>query len=83
MQEKEIPTEARILAVCDAFDAMISERPYRKAMTVDRALAELHAKASKQFDPVVIDLFLRLHMTEVAQNPEENTLVHPSVAIGA
>jgi diguanylate cyclase (GGDEF)-like protein len=50
----EIPLEARIIAVCDAFDAMTSDRSYRKAMTRDAALRELEAMSGTQFDPRVI-----------------------------
>ena len=48
---EEIPVEARLLGVADAFDAMTSARPYRPALTVDAALGELHRCAGTQFDP--------------------------------
>lgn len=54
-----IPIEARIVAVADAFDAMTSNRPYRLALTVNEALREVRAGAGTQFDPVVVDAFLR------------------------
>lgn len=50
---KKIPLGARILAVCDAYDAMISERPYRKAMSVKKALEELKKHSGTQFDPLI------------------------------
>jgi putative nucleotidyltransferase with HDIG domain len=56
----EIPLEARILAVADAYDAMISDRPYRKARTRDEARAEVERCAGSQFDPQVADAFLSL-----------------------
>ena len=46
----EIPIEARIIAVADAYEAMIDSRPYREAMSVDEALAELREHAGTQFD---------------------------------
>jgi polar amino acid transport system substrate-binding protein len=49
-----IPQGSRILAVADAFVAMTSERPYRRAMTVGDALEELSEKAGTQFDPDVV-----------------------------
>jgi HD-GYP domain-containing protein (c-di-GMP phosphodiesterase class II) len=49
-----IPLGSRILAVADAFVAMTSERPYRRAMTVAQALTELTSKAGSQFDPEVV-----------------------------
>jgi two-component system cell cycle response regulator len=53
----EIPLGARILFVCDAYDAMTSDRPYREPMTHETALAELRANAATQFDPLVVDVF--------------------------
>jgi putative nucleotidyltransferase with HDIG domain len=55
LREDEIPLEARIIAVVDAYDAMTSHRPYRQALNSTEALAELAAQAGKQFDPVVVD----------------------------
>jgi diguanylate cyclase (GGDEF)-like protein len=51
----EISLAARIIAVCDAFDAMTSDRPYRRAMSRDAALRELEAMSGTQFDPQVIE----------------------------
>jgi putative two-component system response regulator len=56
---EEIPLGARILAVADSFDAMTSDRPYRSAMAVDIALAEIKKCAGTQFDPVVVKAFLK------------------------
>ena len=55
---QDIPLEARILAVVDAFDAMTHERSYRKAMSREEALAELERGAGTQFDPAVVEAFL-------------------------
>jgi HD-GYP domain-containing protein (c-di-GMP phosphodiesterase class II) len=52
-----IPLAARIIAVCDAFEAMISDRPYAEARTVDEALEELFRCAGSQFDPAVVEVF--------------------------
>ena len=53
----EIPLGARIIAVCDAFDAMISERPYSPAKTTAEALAEVRRCAGTQFDPTIVAVF--------------------------
>jgi HD-GYP domain-containing protein (c-di-GMP phosphodiesterase class II) len=53
----EIPLGARIVAVCDAFHAMTSERPYRRALAVSEALEELHRCSGAQFDPKVVRAF--------------------------
>ncbi|MBI1987809.1 MAG: diguanylate cyclase [Nitrospinae bacterium] len=58
--QEEIPLEARILRVADAYDAMISPRPYRRLLSQQEAIAELRAGAGKQFDPQVVDAFVRL-----------------------
>lgn len=55
---EQIPLASRIVFVCDSFDAMISERPYRAAKTEAAALAELRRCAGAQFDPVVVEAFI-------------------------
>jgi HD-GYP domain-containing protein (c-di-GMP phosphodiesterase class II) len=52
-----IPLASRIIAVCDSFNAMTSDRPYRRAMSHEDALAEMQVHAGWQFDP---DLALRV-----------------------
>ncbi|HET7568912.1 MAG TPA: HD-GYP domain-containing protein [Gaiellaceae bacterium] len=58
LKGRSIPLEARILAVADAFDAMISPRPYRRALSHDHAMSEVARGAGTQFDPQVAELFL-------------------------
>jgi HD-GYP domain-containing protein (c-di-GMP phosphodiesterase class II) len=60
LRGRRIPLEARLLAVADAFDAMTSQRPYRPALPIDRALAELGICAGTQFDPMVAEAFLEV-----------------------
>jgi putative nucleotidyltransferase with HDIG domain len=57
---EEIPLEARLLAVADAFDAMTSDRPYRRALSQAEALAEVERCAGTQFDPRIAQVFLEL-----------------------
>jgi HD-GYP domain-containing protein (c-di-GMP phosphodiesterase class II) len=54
----EIPLEARILAVADAYEAMVADRPYRRGMPPEDARAELERCAGTQFDPTVVEAFL-------------------------
>ncbi len=54
---EEIPMGARVIAVCDAFDAMTTDRPYQSAVPLTEALAELQRCAGGQFDPVVVEAF--------------------------
>ena len=56
----EIPLGARIVGVCDAFDAMISERPYRDRLTESEAVAELERCSGHQFDPQVVTAFVQV-----------------------
>ena len=55
-----LPLGARILAVADAYDSMVSEHPYRVAKTRQEAIAELRRCANTQFDPEIVDLFIRI-----------------------
>jgi len=57
---EEIPLGSRILAVADAFDAMISPRVYREPLTWEQAIEELQRNKATQFDPEVVDAFLRV-----------------------
>jgi diguanylate cyclase (GGDEF)-like protein/PAS domain S-box-containing protein len=57
---EDIPYECRIMAVADAFEAMIAERPYRAPMGFEEALAELQKGAGTQFDPRVVEQFVRI-----------------------
>ena len=64
LKEYEIPIESRILAVADAFDAMTSDRPYRKAMKKDEAHSILKRFSGQQFDPDVVTAFLSSDQNE-------------------
>lgn len=61
----QIPLGARIIAVVDAFDAMTTTRPYRLALPVESAVAELRKERGRQFDPEVVNAFL----DELAERP--------------
>jgi HD-GYP domain-containing protein (c-di-GMP phosphodiesterase class II) len=54
-----IPLEARIVAMPDAFDAMTNERPHRRALRVDEVIDEMEKGKGKQFDPHILEIFLR------------------------
>ena len=56
----EIPLEARICAIADAFEAMTADRPYRSTLTYEAALQELKNNAGSQFDPRLVSVFLQI-----------------------
>jgi PAS domain S-box-containing protein/diguanylate cyclase (GGDEF)-like protein len=60
LRGESIPLGARIIFVCDAYNAMTSDRPYRAAMSVEDALAELRHCTGTHFDPTVVDAFLEV-----------------------
>lgn len=66
---EQLPLGARILAVADAYEAMTSDRPYRKALSNEIATAELRKHRGTQFDPIVVDAFLSLLEEEPAAVP--------------
>ncbi len=61
LQGEEIPLGARIFAIADAFDAMTSDRPYRKAMSPEKAAEEVVRNSGSQFDPEVVQAFLMVY----------------------
>jgi diguanylate cyclase (GGDEF)-like protein len=63
---EEIPLPCRILALADAFDAMTSDRPYRKASGVEHAIAELEKCAGTQFDPGLVPSFCKMLRRHIA-----------------
>lgn len=62
---ENIPIEGRILAVADVFDALTHERPYKKAWSIPDATEEIRRQAGQQFDPQVVDSFLKLPHQEI------------------
>lgn len=60
MKKEQIPLGARILAVIDSFDAMFFGRPYKKRMKLKRVQKELRRQSGRQFDPKIVEIFLRV-----------------------
>ncbi|MCK4797038.1 MAG: HD domain-containing protein [Spirochaetes bacterium] len=58
LKKENIPLEARILSVGDAFDAMTTDRPYRKAFSIEKAISILKELSGSQFDPDIVDIFI-------------------------
>jgi HD-GYP domain-containing protein (c-di-GMP phosphodiesterase class II) len=86
LKGNEIPMGARIASAVDAFDAMVTDRPYRKGMPVQKAIDELRRNRGVQFDPLVVDAIISLY-EEGTLKPlhdhgshgkhEENGAAHP------
>ena len=69
LQGETIPIVGRIVAVADVFDALISERPYKKAWSRFDAIEEIQRQSGHQFDPRVVDAFLKI----IALNHEDTS----------
>jgi HD-GYP domain-containing protein (c-di-GMP phosphodiesterase class II) len=65
LKGSEIPIGSRIVSVIDAFDAMVSSRPYRKGLPLAEAIRRLHESSGTQFDPVVIRSFVPIAESEM------------------
>lgn len=64
----DVPLPARIASVADAFDAMTSDRPYKRAMELESALEEIRRCSGSQFDPKIVDVFLEGRLDEWMQD---------------
>jgi putative nucleotidyltransferase with HDIG domain len=62
MKSEDIPLAARIVAICDAFDAMSTDRPYKQALPLDECEAVLRKTAGKMYDPELIEVFVNRHL---------------------
>jgi putative nucleotidyltransferase with HDIG domain len=67
LKDDRIPLAARVIAVADTFDAMTSNRPYRSAMSIDVAVAEILRLGGTQFDPLVIQAFGQVPVARLAE----------------
>ncbi|MDQ6749176.1 MAG: diguanylate cyclase [Actinomycetota bacterium] len=81
LSAEEIPLGARIICACDAYDAMVSDRPYRLARSSEEALAELRRCAGTQFDPTVVAALVRvlnlLHELSLMADPPGDGCLAP------
>jgi putative nucleotidyltransferase with HDIG domain len=84
----DIPIGARILSVVDCFDALTSDRPYRKKMSDEEALAILVQRRGSMYDPLIVDTFLRVHAAVPRESPQTappsevlNTIAHSRRAL--
>jgi len=75
LRGEAIPLGSRIIAVCDAFQAMVAERPYSVAMRPARALEEISQKSGSQFDPRVVEAFRRVSVDRGAVSTRDNAIL--------
>ncbi|HET6437987.1 MAG TPA: HD-GYP domain-containing protein [Anaeromyxobacter sp.] len=80
---ERIPILSRILAVCDAYDAMTSDRPYRDGVSHRLATDEIGRNLGKQFDPSVARAFLRLFADKVPSHPDVTTSLWSLASMGS
>jgi len=83
LQGVEIPLGARILAVANVYDALVSQRPYRPAMSPDQALAHIESKSATDFDPEVVAAFMRLAAAGALKRTYRFTIAAPAAAQAA
>jgi len=70
---EEIPLIGRIVSIVDVFDALTHERPYKRAWPLEEALIEVASQRGQQFDPRVVDAFLKMHAAGSLQVPDAIT----------
>jgi putative two-component system response regulator len=81
LKGKEIPLSARIVAIADVYDALTSDRPYKKAFSHEDAVAIIQKEREKHFDPDIVDAFIQNHeafkriklFVELEEHPENIT----------
>jgi putative two-component system response regulator len=59
LKQEAIPLPGRIVTIVDVFDALVHERPYKAAWPVEKAIMEIQSQSGRQFDPHVVDAFVR------------------------
>lgn len=83
ISREEIPLGARIIMLCDSIDAMLSDRPYRKALTVEAVRAELRRCSGSQFDPRIVDVILERNTLERAAFLVRPEQIRLNIAVSA
>jgi putative nucleotidyltransferase with HDIG domain len=68
LRQEQIPLLARVFSIADVFDALISERPYKRAWSREEAISEIRRQAGFQFDPQLVEIFLECNMVHAASD---------------
>lgn len=87
LKGEEIPLVGRICGLCDVFDALTSERPYKKAWSVEEAVTEIQRGSGKHFDPRLVERFMQIlpEIIEIkeryAESAQSTQWLHPSAPL--
>jgi len=73
----DIPLGARVIAVAETFDILISDVPWREALSIERAIEEMKDSSGTQFDPMVVEAFLSAYESKLLMLPEEQASDRP------
>ncbi len=76
LRDTQIPFVARLFAIVDVWDALLSDRPYRAAWSKDRAITYLHCQSGKHFDPEIVTMFGKL-LGKTSEFKDINSLLSP------
>ena len=77
----DIPVEAAIIAIADAWDAMTTDRPYAVALDTNAAMLEIHAGRGKQFNPAVVDAFVSVAHRRPGDIAPPSAATPPAIAV--
>ena len=77
LKGEDIPLSARIFAVVDIWDALTSDRPYRKAWSAKKSLDYINQQSGKQLDPQVVEVFMKLVHDELYEGKKEKAFLNP------
>lgn len=78
LAKERIPIEARIVSICDVFDALTSARPYKKAWSEEDALAHIKKESGTQFDPSLVELFFSISNKVIEYNDKSMKSLSPA-----
>jgi putative nucleotidyltransferase with HDIG domain len=81
LQGDQIPLGSKIVTLADSFDAMMTDRPYRSRLSLDRALADVRGQTGRQFAPEVVAAFCRVLLKEIEGTARQRVLI-PMIGLG-
>ena len=82
LEGDSIPQGSRIIMIADAYDAMTSDRPYRKALTHEQAIEELERFSGYQFDPIIVRVVVKNNFSRETVIGEKDSLMEAPMSVG-